>query len=146
MAFSTGAIMALERCDVETWAEFGSVGLPCSAKVVFGSPTDVFLCDGCDEIYVFSTKERKITASKSYSKARVSRTCYQTRMLSRQCFSQVVLQVPGPVSDLVQSQNKGQLYIACPCGVYCVDLPALLSRYDPIRYHSRRLYMYVYVG
>lgn len=68
MSWCSVGAMAVDRCYVETWAEFGFIGMSCSPKLVFGSQTDVFLCAGCDEIYVFSTKERKITASKSYSK------------------------------------------------------------------------------
>lgn len=64
---SAAGAMALERCHVETWAEFGSIGTSCSPKLIVGSKTDVFLCTGCDEIYVFSTKQRKLTASIAYS-------------------------------------------------------------------------------
>lgn len=77
VVFSIGA-MALERCYVETWAEFGFIGMTCSPKLVFGSQTDVFLCAGCDEIYVYSTKERTITASKSYTNRQVNHTNNQT--------------------------------------------------------------------
>ncbi|XP_056892812.1 Fanconi anemia core complex-associated protein 100 isoform X2 [Takifugu flavidus] len=92
--------MALERCEVETWAEFGFIGTSCSPKLMVVSERDVFLCTGCDEIYVFSTRERKLMA---------------------------VLQFPSPVNDLVQSHDKCNLYVACMCGVYCVDLQLLPS-------------------
>ncbi|XP_040885075.1 Fanconi anemia core complex-associated protein 100 [Toxotes jaculatrix] len=89
------------RCAVETWAEFGFSGTSCTPKIKFGFGTDVFLCTGSDEVYVFSTQERKLTA---------------------------VLQFPGPVSDLVGSHDNQLLYVSCRSGVYCVSLPFLLSR------------------
>lgn len=51
---------------METWAELGLIGTSCSPKLLVGSQTEVFLCTGCDEIYVFSPEERKLTASKSH--------------------------------------------------------------------------------
>ncbi|XP_044034755.1 Fanconi anemia core complex-associated protein 100 isoform X3 [Siniperca chuatsi] len=89
------------RCAVETWAELGFSGTSCTTKVKFGFGTDVFLCSGSDEVYVFSTQERKLTA---------------------------VLQFSGPVSDLVESHDKQLLYVACGSGVYCVSLQFLQSR------------------
>ncbi|KAM9336788.1 Fanconi anemia core complex-associated protein 100 [Symphorus nematophorus] len=89
------------RCAVETWAEFGSSGTSCAPKVQFGVGTDVFLCTGRDEVYVFSPQDRKLTA---------------------------VLQFPAPVSDLIQSHDKQLLYVACRRGVYRVSLQFLLSR------------------
>ncbi|XP_051273706.1 Fanconi anemia core complex-associated protein 100 [Dicentrarchus labrax] len=89
------------RCAVETWAEFGLSGTSCTPKVKFGVGTDVFLCTGSDEVYVFSTKERKLRA---------------------------VLQFPHPVSDLFESHDKQLLYVACRSGVYCVSVQFLLSR------------------
>ncbi|XP_073346064.1 Fanconi anemia core complex-associated protein 100 isoform X2 [Pagrus major] len=89
------------RCAVETWAEFGFSGASCTPQVKPGVGTDVFICTGSDEVYVFSTKERKLTA---------------------------VLQFPGPVRDLVESHDKQLLYAACTSGVYCVSLQFLLSR------------------
>lgn len=60
---------------------------------------------------------------------------------------QVVLQVPSPVNDLVQSQDKEHLFVACNCGVYCVNLQLLLSRYGficcLIQCHSKVLEMFV---
>ncbi|XP_030255035.1 Fanconi anemia core complex-associated protein 100 isoform X2 [Sparus aurata] len=89
------------RCAVETWAEFGFSGTSCTPKVQLGFGTDVFICTGSDEVYVFSAKERKLTA---------------------------VLQFPGPVSDLVESHDKQVLFAACMSGVYCVSSQFLLSR------------------
>ncbi|XP_037611932.1 Fanconi anemia core complex-associated protein 100 isoform X1 [Sebastes umbrosus] len=89
------------RCAVESWAEFGSSGTSCTLKVMFGLETDVFICTGGDEVSVFSSQERKVTA---------------------------VLQFPGPVTDLVESHDKQLLYVACRSGVYCVSLQFLLSR------------------
>ncbi|XP_068610984.1 Fanconi anemia core complex-associated protein 100 [Brachionichthys hirsutus] len=89
------------RCVVETWADFGFSGTPCAAKLGFAAGTEVFVCPGRDEIYVFSAKERKLT---------------------------VVLQLPGPVSDLLQSHDEQLLYAACRSGVYCVSLQLILSR------------------
>ncbi|KAL7372231.1 hypothetical protein ABVT39_012532 [Epinephelus coioides] len=88
------------RCAVETWAEFGVSGPSCSPRVKRDFGTNVLLCTGSDEVYVF-TQERKLTA---------------------------VLQFPGPVSDLVESHDKQLLYVACRTGVYCVSLQVLLSR------------------
>lgn len=58
--------MAMEkRCHVKTWAEFGFTGLTCAPRVRFGgeSQTDVLISTGSDEVYVYSTKERRLTAS-----------------------------------------------------------------------------------
>ncbi|KAM4624515.1 Fanconi anemia core complex-associated protein 100 [Polymixia lowei] len=63
--------------------------------------TDVLLCDGSDELHVFSMQEKKLTAT---------------------------LHFPGPVCDMVQSLDKQLLYAACEDEVYCVNLPFLLSR------------------
>lgn len=54
------------RCGVETWAEFGFTGISCTPKVKLSGETDVFLIIGCDEIYVFSTEDKKVTASNLY--------------------------------------------------------------------------------
>ncbi|XP_059180888.1 Fanconi anemia core complex-associated protein 100 [Centropristis striata] len=89
------------RCSVETWAEFGFSGTSCTQRVKFGFGTDVFLCTGSDEVYVFSTQEKKLTA---------------------------VLQCPGPVRDLVESHDKQLIYLACMSGVYCVSSHFLLPR------------------
>lgn len=60
--------MAMEgRCDVQTWAEFGFSGISCTPKVKFSGDPDVFLIIGCDEVYVFSTKDKKLTASNPYT-------------------------------------------------------------------------------
>ncbi|XP_068162104.1 Fanconi anemia core complex-associated protein 100 [Antennarius striatus] len=88
------------RCAVETWADFGLSGTPNAAKLKLVG-TDVFVCPGRDEVYVFSAKERKLT---------------------------VVLQFPGPVSDLIESRDEQLLYVACRSGVYCVRLHFILSR------------------
>uniref|UniRef100_A0AAQ4QTA7 FA core complex associated protein 100 n=1 Tax=Gasterosteus aculeatus aculeatus TaxID=481459 RepID=A0AAQ4QTA7_GASAC len=51
------------RCAVETWAEFGFSGTPCAPwlQVAFG--TDVLLFAGTDEVFVFSSHERKLTVT-----------------------------------------------------------------------------------
>uniref|UniRef100_A0A3Q1IJR4 FA core complex associated protein 100 n=1 Tax=Anabas testudineus TaxID=64144 RepID=A0A3Q1IJR4_ANATE len=97
------------RCVVETWAEFGLSGTSCSPRVAFDCGTDVFLCTGSDEVYLFNTQERKLTA---------------------------VLQFPGPVSDLAESHDKQFLYVCCSTGVYCVSVPLLLSRYVQVLYKT----------
>ncbi|KAM3859591.1 Fanconi anemia core complex-associated protein 100-like [Diretmus argenteus] len=89
------------RCAVETWAEFGCAASTCTAKVVFTVGAEVLLCAGSDEVHVFSVQEKKLTA---------------------------VLRCPGPVGDLVQSDDKQLLYVACDSGVYSVNLPSLLPR------------------
>ncbi|KAM6898727.1 Fanconi anemia core complex-associated protein 100 isoform 1-T2 [Lycodopsis pacificus] len=89
------------RCAVETWAEFGFSGTPCTPRLKFGFGTDVFICPGNDEVYVFSSQDRKLTA---------------------------VIECPAPVTDLVESHDKQFLYVACRSGVYCVSLQSLPSR------------------
>ncbi|KAK2884963.1 Fanconi anemia core complex-associated protein 100 isoform X1 [Channa argus] len=89
------------RCAVEIWTEFGFSGTPFTTKLKTGLGTDVFLCTGSDEVYVFNTEERKFTA---------------------------FLKFPGPVSDLIEIHDKQLLYVSCRNGVYCVNLPFMLSR------------------
>ncbi|KAK9530606.1 hypothetical protein VZT92_012097 [Zoarces viviparus] len=88
------------RCAVETWAEFG-FSATCTPRLKFGLGTDVFLCPGNDEVYVFSSQDRKLAA---------------------------VIECPAPVTDLVESRDKRFLYVACGSGVYCVSLQSLPSR------------------
>ncbi|GAA6219867.1 Fanconi anemia core complex-associated protein 100 isoform X2 [Lates japonicus] len=89
------------RCAVETWTEFGFSCTSYTPKIKFGLGTNVFLCTGSDEVFVFSTQERKLRA---------------------------VLQFRGPVSDLVECHDKQLLYVSCRSGVYCISFPLLLSR------------------
>ncbi|XP_029934260.1 Fanconi anemia core complex-associated protein 100 [Myripristis murdjan] len=88
------------RCAVETWAEFCAPSSACTPRVKFTFGTDVLVCPGGDEVYVFSVQQRQITA---------------------------VLQFPAPVCDLVHSPDQQLLYTACESGVYRVSLPKLLS-------------------
>ncbi|KAG7226406.1 hypothetical protein INR49_013817, partial [Caranx melampygus] len=100
--FFYGVVVMEGRCAVETWTEFGSSGSSSyTPRIKFGFETDVFLCTGGDEVYIFNTQERKLTA---------------------------VLQSPGPVTDLVVSHDNQLLYVSCTSGVYCVNLPPLLSK------------------
>ena len=55
------------RCAVETWTELGFLGTSSTPKVTFGFGTDVFICTGSDEVYVFSAHEKKLTASNLFS-------------------------------------------------------------------------------
>ncbi|XP_034427137.1 Fanconi anemia core complex-associated protein 100 [Hippoglossus hippoglossus] len=89
------------RCAVDTWTQFGCTHASFSPRITFGLGTDVFICTGSDEVYVFNTQERKVTA---------------------------VLQFPAPVSDLSERHDKQLLYVSCSSGVYCVSPPLLLSR------------------
>ncbi|CAJ1080742.1 Fanconi anemia core complex-associated protein 100 [Xyrichtys novacula] len=89
------------RCAVETWAEFRSSGSTCPQRLVYTHGTDVFLCTGDDEVYVFCSERRKVTT---------------------------VLKFPGPLNDLYGTNEKTPLYAACSNGVYCVCLQSLLSR------------------
>ncbi|XP_005448206.1 Fanconi anemia core complex-associated protein 100 [Oreochromis niloticus] len=89
------------RCAVETWAQFGFSGGSYKVKILCGFGTDVLICTGTEEIYVFSKRERKITT---------------------------VLLLPAAVSDLVGNQDKQLIYVACRSGVYCVNLQFLLHR------------------
>ncbi|KAL0983908.1 hypothetical protein UPYG_G00134630 [Umbra pygmaea] len=83
-----------------TLAEFGCLS-PSTAKVVqFGD--DLLVCTGSDEVFVFNTKERKLTA---------------------------VLHFLSPVVHVVQSLDKQHFFAVCEGdGIYCVDLPTLPSR------------------
>ncbi|XP_062298544.1 Fanconi anemia core complex-associated protein 100 [Scomber scombrus] len=89
------------RCAVETLAEFGFSATSFTAKVLLCFGTDVCICTGSEEVYVFNTQERKLRA---------------------------VLQFPAAVSDLVESHDKQLLYVACRSGVYCVSSSFLPSR------------------
>lgn len=60
------AVVVMEgRCAVETWTEFG---FSCTPTIKFDFGTDVFLCTGSDEVYVFNTQERNLTASNIYKR------------------------------------------------------------------------------
>ncbi|XP_041829565.1 Fanconi anemia core complex-associated protein 100 [Melanotaenia boesemani] len=90
-----------ERCAVETWAEFGFLETLNTPNIKYGVGTDVFVCTGSDEVYIFSAHERKLMG---------------------------VLQFPGPVSDLVENHDKQLIFVACRSGVYCVSFHSLLPR------------------
>lgn len=51
------------RCSVETWAEFGLLGKPGTSKVKSGFGRNIYICTGCDEVYVFNATDRKLTVS-----------------------------------------------------------------------------------
>uniref|UniRef100_A0A3Q0QYJ3 FA core complex associated protein 100 n=1 Tax=Amphilophus citrinellus TaxID=61819 RepID=A0A3Q0QYJ3_AMPCI len=51
------------RCAVETWAQLGFSGGSSKIKILCGFGENVFICTGTEEIYVFSKRERKVTAS-----------------------------------------------------------------------------------
>ncbi|XP_041670822.1 Fanconi anemia core complex-associated protein 100 [Cheilinus undulatus] len=89
------------RCAVETWAEFDCSETSYSPRLKFVFGTEVILCTGSEEVFVFSTDRRKLKA---------------------------VLKFPGPVSDLAGCHHNHLLYVACHRGVYCVRLQSLLSR------------------
>ncbi|XP_047465979.1 Fanconi anemia core complex-associated protein 100 isoform X2 [Mugil cephalus] len=89
------------RCVVETWSEFGFSGPSDTLKVRFGFGEDVLVCTGSDEVYVYDSNQRKLKA---------------------------VLQLPAPVSDLLESHDKQLLYVACSSGVYCVSAQFLQDR------------------
>ncbi|KAG7506602.1 Fanconi anemia core complex-associated protein 100 [Solea senegalensis] len=89
------------RCSVETLADFGFLDASFTPKITPGFGPDLFVLTGSDEVYVFNSEERKLT---------------------------LVLQFPGPVSDLVQSPDKQLIYVSCSSGVYCVSPQLLLSR------------------
>ncbi|KAM8838018.1 Fanconi anemia core complex-associated protein 100 isoform 2-T2 [Spinachia spinachia] len=100
--FFVFVVSAMEgRCAVETWAEFGSSGTACTPWLKVGFGTDVLLCTGVDEVYVYSPREGKLTA---------------------------VIEGPGPVTDLVESPDQQCLYVACASGVYRVSSRLLGSR------------------
>lgn len=91
------------RCVVETWAQFGLSGLLFTSKLKFVDGTKVIFCTGSDELYVFCTEEKRL---------------------------RTIIQFPGPVSDLVYSQDQQLLFAACSSGVYRVSSQFLLPRYD----------------
>uniref|UniRef100_A0A8C6MFV5 FA core complex associated protein 100 n=1 Tax=Nothobranchius furzeri TaxID=105023 RepID=A0A8C6MFV5_NOTFU len=51
------------RSSVETWAEFGFLGKSGSPKVKCGFGTNMFISTGSNEVYVYSTDEKKLKAS-----------------------------------------------------------------------------------
>ncbi|KAI3365587.1 hypothetical protein L3Q82_010673 [Scortum barcoo] len=113
------------RCAVECCAEFGFSGASCTPKVRLAFGTDVVICTGSNDLYVFSLQERKLTASnllfcKIYKT--MSSDIGGNLLKVRFFFLQTVLQFPGPVADLVESHDKQNLYVACRSGVYCVSL------------------------
>ncbi|KAJ3607836.1 hypothetical protein NHX12_024887 [Muraenolepis orangiensis] len=90
------------RCSVETWARFGGVPLGC--KVTGGGSLVVVLSDGSEELTVFHIEEKRIVTT---------------------------LQFPGPVCDLVQSDDQHLIYAACETAVYRVNIHTLMSRSPP---------------
>lgn len=124
-----------DRCAVETWAEFGPSGSsPCTPRIKCGFETDVFLCTGSDEVYVFNPAERKLTVSYLMPAAPMHTDPQVIKITYTLChvgLLQAVLQLPGPVSDLVVSHDNQLLYVSCTSGVYCINLPHLLSKYVP---------------
>ncbi|KAM9424303.1 Fanconi anemia core complex-associated protein 100 [Pholidichthys leucotaenia] len=89
------------RCEVETWADFGFSGGSVPLKLLSAGGTDVIICTGYDEVYVYDTKERKLRA---------------------------VLQLPSPATDLVMSHDKQCIYVACDNGIYSVGAQLLQQR------------------
>ncbi|XP_054605042.1 Fanconi anemia core complex-associated protein 100 isoform X2 [Nothobranchius furzeri] len=90
------------RSSVETWAEFGFLGKSGSPKVKCGFGTNMFISTGSNEVYVYSTDEKKLKA---------------------------ILQFPGSVTDLVESCDA-QLFVACRRGVYGFNLQLLSHRHQ----------------
>ncbi|KAM6951058.1 LOW QUALITY PROTEIN: Fanconi anemia core complex-associated protein 100 [Aplochiton taeniatus] len=95
------------RCVVDTLAELGcslsasTLTLLGTAKVIWDG-RDVVISAENNEVHIFNTEDTKLTA---------------------------ILQFPGPVVSIAQSEDKQLLYTACEKdGVYCVNLPSLISR------------------
>nr|XP_061807383.1 Fanconi anemia core complex-associated protein 100 [Nerophis lumbriciformis] len=91
------------RCVVETVTDFGFCSASSILKVSSSSGTDVFLCIGSDEVFVFNYQDRKLKA---------------------------IFLFPDYVRDLVLNEDKHTLYVACCSGVYCICLSSLPSRSD----------------
>ncbi|XP_014911098.1 Fanconi anemia core complex-associated protein 100 isoform X2 [Poecilia latipinna] len=89
------------RCAAESWAEFGLLGKSGSSLVKCGTGTDVFICTGGEEVYVFTAQEKTLRA---------------------------VLQMPAAVRDVVVSHDEQLLFVACWSGVYCVNVQLLVPR------------------
>uniref|UniRef100_A0A3Q2EDJ6 FA core complex associated protein 100 n=1 Tax=Cyprinodon variegatus TaxID=28743 RepID=A0A3Q2EDJ6_CYPVA len=53
------------RCAAECWADFGVLLKPGTPLLKRASGTNVFICTGSDEVYVFTTEEKKIKVSKT---------------------------------------------------------------------------------
>ncbi|XP_012731597.2 Fanconi anemia core complex-associated protein 100 [Fundulus heteroclitus] len=86
------------RCAAEPWAELGLSVKPGAPLVRRGAGTDVFICTGSEEVYVFSAQEKRVRA---------------------------VLQLPAPVRDLDVSHDKQLLFVACRSGIYRVNFQLL---------------------
>ncbi|KAM9832373.1 Fanconi anemia core complex-associated protein 100 [Neosynchiropus ocellatus] len=89
------------RCSVDALLECGVFASPSSSRVQLCLGTDVYFCCGSAEVHVCSSQLSRLKA---------------------------VLQFPGPVSDLVVSQDHQLLYASCTSGVYCVSSTFLASR------------------
>ncbi|KAM8888821.1 Fanconi anemia core complex-associated protein 100 isoform 1-T1 [Synchiropus picturatus] len=87
------------RCSVDAVLDCGAFASPGSVKLCGG--TDVYLCCGSAEVHVCCPQLSRLKA---------------------------VLQFPGPVSDLVVSQDHEHLFASCSSGVYCVSSSFLASR------------------
>ncbi|XP_005813602.1 Fanconi anemia core complex-associated protein 100 [Xiphophorus maculatus] len=87
------------RCAAEPWAEFGLLGKSGTPLVKCGTGTDVFICIGGEEVYVFTAPEKTLRA---------------------------VLQMPAAVRDLAVSHDEQLLFVACWSGVYCVKVQLLV--------------------
>ncbi|XP_014911089.1 Fanconi anemia core complex-associated protein 100 isoform X1 [Poecilia latipinna] len=91
------------RCAAESWAEFGLLGKSGSSLVKCGTGTDVFICTGGEEVYVFTAQEKTLRA---------------------------VLQMPAAVRDVVVSHDEQLLFVACWSGVYCVNVQLLVPSFS----------------
>ncbi|KAJ7984669.1 hypothetical protein DPEC_G00357150 [Dallia pectoralis] len=85
---------------VETLAEFGCFSPTSTAVQMLCSWADVFICSGCDEVYVFNRQERIL---------------------------RIVLQFQSPVNHIAFSVDKQRLY-AVSDGVFCISIPSLPFR------------------
>ncbi|XP_077359319.1 Fanconi anemia core complex-associated protein 100-like [Festucalex cinctus] len=93
------------RCSVETLTEFAFSSASSTLRV----ESDVFVCIGGDEVYVFNCQNREL---------------------------KVILIFPGLVRDLVVNESKQTLYVACCIGVYCICLSSLPTRVQSLEASS----------
>ncbi|KAJ0015800.1 hypothetical protein NQD34_014090 [Periophthalmus magnuspinnatus] len=92
------------RCVVETLAEFGFWATPNTSGITQDSRGHAFIYTGTEEVYIFNLKDKKLTG---------------------------ILQFPTSVNDLIQSEDKQHLFVACRSAVYGIKLPhELLSPID----------------
>ncbi|XP_072312546.1 Fanconi anemia core complex-associated protein 100 [Eucyclogobius newberryi] len=88
------------RCAVKTLAEFGFWATPNTSGITLDSEGRAFIYCGSDEVYIFNVQDKTLTG---------------------------ILHFPTSVSDLVLSEDKQHLFVACTSVVYCIRLSFIES-------------------